>query len=335
MTVIREAWSSIRKEGRSESGWHVRRVYTDAPCELFAGILQPGSVPGLLIEVSVNDVPAGGTLPKSKGFEIDPALLGGSTDGRVRFALKLSELAYEAVFSVLCDDTARAAGSEKRPRAAVRAWINRLHIWQEFMARHGVEGLSETAACGLLGELLVMRNMIIPAIGGAAAVQAWAGPLGEPNDFTLVRGYLEVKTTVRQAPELIEISDFGQLDDARGTIVLAHVKLRPSPTGESLPQVVSTLRSAVAGTSAKHLARFDQLLMSAGYIDAQADLYDSAFELSSVDFFHVTGAFPRIRRSDVVEGIRDLRYTIELASCETYLLEQQEAARLLQVEGNG
>ncbi len=335
MTVIRQAWSSIGEEGRSEAGWHVRRVYADAPCEIFAGILQPGSVLGLLLEVPLAEVPAGSALPKSKGFEVDPTLLGGSADGRVRFALKLSDPAYEAVFEVLCDDTARATVSEKRPRAAVRAWINRLHVWQEFMARHGVGGLTESAVLGLLGELLVMRNIIIPTSSVAVAVQAWSGPLGEPNDFAFAGGFLEVKTTVRQAPELIEISDIAQLDDTRGTIMLTYIKLRPSPTGDSLPQVVSTLRTVVASDSAKFLNKFDQLLMSAGYIDAQAGIYDSTYEVNSVEFFHVTGSFPRIRRSDVGGGIRGIRYTIELAACLPYIVDQSEFTRLLQVQENG
>lgn len=313
----------------------MRRVYTDAPCEIFAGILQPGSVLGSLIEVPVDEVPAGSALPKSNGFDVDPTLLGASADGRVRFALKLSDPAYETVFAVLCDDTARTAASEMRPRAAVRAWISRLHVWQEFMARHGVEGLTEAAELGLLGELLVLRNVLIPTGSIAVAVQAWSGPLGEPNDFAFAGGFLEVKTTVRQAPELIEISDIAQLDDMRGTIMLAHIKLRPSPAGESLPQVVSTLRTTVASNSAKFLRRFDQLLMSAGYLDAQADIYDSTYEVSSVDFFHVTGSFPRIRRSDVGKGIRGIRYTIELAACLSYMVDQPEFVRLLQVQGNG
>ncbi len=333
MTVIEEAWKAIRVEQRSEHGWHVRRIYIGAPCEIFAGILQPESVLGLLIEVSVDDVPAGSTLPKSRGFEVDPVLLGGNDAGRVRFALKLSDPTYEPVFSVLCDDAARAAESEVRPRAAVRAWINRLHVWQEFMARYGFQGLSEVAALGLLGELLVMRSIVIPLGGSAAAVQAWSGPLGEPNDFAFSGGFIEVKSTTRQAPELIEISDIDQLDDTRGRIILAHAKLRPTAAGESLPQVISSLRTILARDSAEYLSRFDELLMNAGYLDEQAGIYDRTYELSSVDLFRVTGSFPRIRRADVCDGIRDLHYTIELAACSPYTVEKHELGRLLRAQG--
>jgi hypothetical protein len=328
MTVIDEAWEAIRSEKRNEPGWHVRRVHIGAPCEIFVGILQPGAVPGLLIEVSVGDVPVGSQLPKSRGFELVPVLLGGGDMGRVRFALKLTDPVYEPVFSVLCADAARAAESESRPRAAIRAWINRLHVWQEFMARHGVQGLSEIAALGLIGELFVMRNVAIPLWGCAAAVQAWSGPLGEPNDFAFSWGFLEVKSTTRQAPDLIEISGIDQLDDARGRIILAHARLRLSTLGESLPQVISTLRTILAHDSAEYVRRFNELLMSAGYIDDHYNLYDRSYELISVEFFQVAGDFPRIRRSDICDGIRDLRYSIELMACSGHMISEYELSRL-------
>jgi hypothetical protein len=278
--------------------------------------------------MSLDDIPAGLSLPKSKGFVVEPLLLEGGGSGRVRFALVLTDPAYQAVFSVLCDDVARSAGTAIRPSSAFRNWVNRLHIWQEFMARHGIQGLSEAAATGLYGELLILRDLVIPSAGGAAAVQAWSGPLGEPNDFAFARGFLEVKTTIRQVPELIEISDVDQLDETRGTILLAHVKLRPSPVGETLPDLVSAVRGALACEAADHLQRFEQLLISVGYIDAHADLYDRTYSPVAIDFFRVAEGFPRLRRADLRHGIRFCSYTIEVSACSAHTTET-ETLRLL------
>lgn len=334
MTAIDDAWNALRQEARSEPGWHVRRVHASSSCEILAGIRQPGSVPGLLLEVSTDDIPARLSLPKSKGFVVDSLLLEGSS-GRVRFALVLADRAYEVVFSVLCDDTARAASTAPRPRAAVRAWVDRLHVWQEFMARHGVQGLSETTVIGLFGELLVLRDIIAPAAGIAAAIQSWSGPLGEPNDFAFSGVFLEVKATTRQVPELIEISDADQLDDTRGTILLAHVRLRPSSGGETLPQLVSSLRAVLAREEASQLKHFEQLLMLAGYIDPHANLYDRSYILQAVNLYRVAGAFPRLRRSDIPDGVRAVSYAIDTSACSNYSMDMQDLKFFIRAGENG
>jgi hypothetical protein len=318
VTAVGDAWTALRQEARQENGWHLRRVHPAASCEILAGLHQPGTIPGLLLEVPVSDVPADLVLPQSKGFTVEPVLLGGSASGRVRFALMLSDRAYEPVFAVLCEDTAAIAAHSPAPRTALREWTGRLHVWQEFMARHGAAGLSEAAVLGLTGELIALRDHLSPLIGIRAAVDMWSGPVREPNDFALPGGFLEIKATSRQAPELIEIANADQLDDSRGQILLAHVRLRPDPSGTTLPELVSEIRSLIVHEAGDRAAALDHLLMAAGYVDAQADLYTRAFTWERTDFFRVDGDFPRIRRSDLRPGIRSSSYAIELRACAPY-----------------
>ena len=183
MSTVLDAWAALRAERRTESGWHVRRVYPSAACEMFAGLRQPGSVPGLLLEISTDDVPAGLSLPQSRGFNVEPAVLRSGSSGSVRFALTLTDPGYEAVFSVLCDDAAETAATAANARGGLRAWLGRLQVWQEFMSRHGAGGLSEEAALGLWGELWFMRERLVPLLGEAGAVDAWAGPARRAERF--------------------------------------------------------------------------------------------------------------------------------------------------------
>ncbi|WP_163613932.1 PD-(D/E)XK motif protein, partial [Klebsiella variicola] len=69
-------------------------------------------------------------------------------------------------------------------------------------------------------ELIFLRDELAPRVGLGAAVAMWAGPSGEPNDFALPGGFVEIKATTRQAPELIDIANADQLDDSRGRILL-------------------------------------------------------------------------------------------------------------------
>lgn len=318
MSIVSGAWIALRQEARREPGWHLRRIHPSAPCEILAGVHQPGAMPGLLLEIPVSDVPADLVLPQSKGFMVEPLLLGSSISGRVRFALVLTDRAYETVFTVLCEDTTATAFRAGTPRAALRDWIGRLHVWQEFMARHGGAGLSETAVLGLIGELIVLRDHLSPLVGIRTALDMWSGPAGEPNDFALPGGFLEIKATSRQAPELIEIANADQLDDGRGTILLGHMRLRPAPGGFTLPQLIDEIRTLLIHQAGDRVADLDRLLMAAGYVHAHADLYTRAFTCDGMGLYHVSGDFPRLARSDLRPGVRACSYSIELRACAPF-----------------
>jgi hypothetical protein len=315
MKTVKAVWEEIRQEGRPETGWHVRRIHVSAPCEILAGIHQPDAAPGLLIEVPPSAAPPGLFPHRSRGFAIESGLVPNASPSKLRVSLTLADHAYEQVFSVLCEDTAREASTASSPREALRLWLNRVHVWQDFMERHGLEGLSEQAACGLFGEILVMRDVIAPVTGPASAVRAWSGPQGEPNDFILPAGFLEVKTTVRQAPDVILISHVDQLDDTRGPVILAHVRLLPSSPGETLPQLISSFRSLMTARGEGQMQSFNSSLMDVGYIDAQSYLYDREYRLQDIDFYRVDGDFPRVRRGELRSGIRTLTYAVDISAC--------------------
>lgn len=317
MTSVVDLWQRIEAEGRTESGWHVRRIETGAVCEISAGIHQPDQTPGLLLELSVDDVPGDVTFPRSTGFLVEPVRLPG-TPSRIRFVLSLADPRFRAIFGVLNDDVVGAAAAAPSPRHALRAWAFRLHAWQAFMARHGADGLSETAALGLLGELLVLRDDLAPRCGLAAALGMWRGPSGEPNDFTLPGGFLEIKTTCRQAPELLEITSLDQLDDARGHIVLAHVRLLQTSAGETLPAVIETIRDRIIREAPHQLGELNTRLLEAGYVPLHADRYTLACRRDRIELFNVRDGFPRIARSSLQPGIRRGSYAIELTACTDY-----------------
>ncbi|MBI2714273.1 MAG: PD-(D/E)XK motif protein [Rhizobiales bacterium] len=318
MSQVCDAWLALRAEHRREAGWHLRRVHTEASCEISAGIQQPGGIPMLVLELPVADVPSDIVLPQSRGFSVEPRLTGGSSSGMARYAIILSDPAYESVFDVLCSDVAAVAAALSRRADALRSLMRQLHIWQDFMARHGPGGMSDEEIIGLIGELVLIRDHLRPLIGIRAVLNTWAGPDTQPNDFGLPGGFLEVKTTTRQAPTLIPISNAAQLDDLRGTILLAHVHLRPDPGGVTLPELAGAVRSIVRQDAPELVARFDEQLRDAGYLEAQASFYDRRFGLDRVDFYRVTDGFPRLTPADLRPGVDDCRYTIQVRACAPF-----------------
>jgi hypothetical protein len=328
VSAVAAAWNALREERRTEPGWHLRQLDPEASCSLFAALHQPGHVPGLIIEADVNAVAAGMRMPRSAGFAVEAALLGHSRSGRVRLTLSLADRAYASVFAILCDDAAETLVSHSDERAAVRAVVDRLHVWQAFMARHGAGGLSQAAVIGLMGELAVLRDHLAPIVGIATAVAAWAGPRGEPNDFALECGFLEVKATMQQAPDRIAVANADQLDPGRGRILLAHRRFREASAGETLPDMVEALRSALAAEAPAALAGLEAALFAAGYVDAHRELYDLRLEPAGLELFETGPDFPHVARLDLRAGVADCRYSIDLAACRSWTVPLAELGSL-------
>jgi hypothetical protein len=111
VSVSLSAWDALRAENRQEGGWHLRRIYPKAQCELFAAIRQPSEKKGLILEIPTDAVAPDIVLPQSKGFSVETQLLGSSAYGQVRFSLVLSDAAHETVFAVFCDHVSEATAS--------------------------------------------------------------------------------------------------------------------------------------------------------------------------------------------------------------------------------
>ena len=329
MSRIDKAWDALRAENRRETGWHLRRSHPDAPCEIFAGIHQPDSTPGLIIEVDADSLPPDLRVPKSAGFHLETILRGHAHHGRVRVTLSLARPAYAAVFAVLADDSAACAAAEPDERSALSGFVRRLHVWQDFMARHGPDGLSESAAIGLMGELYILKDYVAPAMGSPYALAAWLGPGGEPNDFALPGGFLEVKATARQAPRTITVSGADQLDNSRGRILLAHLRFRVSPDGTTLPELVESVRARLAEEAPSSLSVFTAQLLSAGYVDVHAENYIARLTLDTVEFYEVTSGFPCIGRADLRPGVLDCTYRIGLDACAPWVASDDALSSLM------
>ena len=157
---------------------------------------------------------------------------------------------------------------------------------------------------------------------GADAVRAWTGPTAANQDFQLPGTAIEVKTSSGKEPQTMVISNERELDE-QGTaqLILAHLSLdeRRGGNGESLNTAVDRTRAAVTDAGAR--AALDDLLVRAGYLAHQRDLYDEPrYTVRRQRFWHVTGGFPRITEADLRPGVGDCHYRISTAGLDAYLM---------------
>ncbi|MFG1776825.1 PD-(D/E)XK motif protein [Micromonospora sp. NPDC049048] len=204
-----------------------------------------------------------------------------------------------------------------RPTAAL---VARIRAWQRMLAAGLATGMSPEARLGLVGELLVLHDLVAPACPDIA-VQAWIGPTRAPRDFSVDDTAVEVKTVSHREPDRCQISNERQLDtDDLGSLYLAHQSIRVSAQhGASLPELVDAARADPALSGQQVL--LEERLLHAGWLDIHRRQYEQErYSLAIRRCYLVTDGFPRITPTSLPIGITGVSYGLDLAACQPHFV---------------
>lgn len=304
------AWASLSGEAADESGWRTIPITPAGHCKLSAGRRFPGNQEALLVGFAFVSIPSTEKLPEGQGFTVERISLTGET--RTWLALTRRNNGSIELFMAMVRDIAEMLDSESSsddPRF-LRVFLGRVRAWQEFM-RKGVQTLSPEAEIGLIGELLLLGQIIAANITAAIALEAWIGPLDGIQDFKIGTGAIEVKTTLSPVGFPARIGSLEQLDDSvRQPLFLAGARLKQISTGKCLPDFVSDLRQTILGdVEAERL--LSERLIAVGYFAAYADQYSRRFNLTNTRIIEVADEFPRLTHGRVPLGISKASYEID------------------------
>lgn len=164
---------------------------------------------------------------------------------------------------------------------------------------------------GLLGELIFLERLV--GKGGAGALDAWLGPMGEPHDFRLPRREFEVKTTV--SPHRIHtINGAEQLVPSKAcSLYLVSILLGPPGAGDgfSLSEKIKQLSRTFAPV-APRLKQFTTALEACGFRNADSRHYTRRFALRRpIGLIRVDKNFPSITRRTIQSALGPLASRIE------------------------
>ena len=266
-----------------------------------------------------------GTFPKKSlsdlvGIETAyiPANRHTSTD---RLVLLLNEQSNWELFFSLCNDLVQATQKEQTSISAVQTILRRLTRWHEFLknSRRGL--LSEEQIKGLIGELLFLKNHLIPEFGAGEAIDFWQGPEELPQDFNVNNAAIEVKCQSGATSPYVMITSANQLCPQLPEMFLFVVTLgKSTPETKNvinLPVLIEAIREDLQSENSGQIERFNDLLYMTGYIDSDRYL-DFSYLLTEEQMFQVTEGFPRICANDIHCGIVKLAYSISLSECEAF-----------------
>ncbi|MBW0145777.1 PD-(D/E)XK motif protein [Sphingomicrobium clamense] len=322
---LEEIWIALEHEGRTEAGWHVRKLRLNSTHQLMAGRRAPSGTVGVLYEVASSAVPGGTAWPDGKGFNTSIETISPGRGGKIRIALELTNPQYRDLFGALCLDIVSVITEASDVSTGVSAFVRRLQAWQRFMQLHSSGGLSQEQLRGIFSEISFLETTLLPALGPGAAVECWQGR-GGLQDFLRENVACEVKSSTSAHDPTVMISRLDQLDERPfDHLFLAFVPLRNDQrNGISLPDLVNRVREKLASDVTAR-SRLDEQLTASGYHDAQATRYETPkFICGDTKLYRVADDFPRLSEAIVAPGITSAKYGLRLSACEEYEISNDE-----------
>ncbi len=333
MKTIGELWKEIESDMESQKGSMsspallTRLATSEVGQRLRVGVEWPSKARVLIFSAPVGALPPKTSWPECKGLE----LLLESKAVESCLIVRLRDLRGQDVFTVLAEDLAKRAvgGSEAEAARKVLAALGR---WQRFLAAAG-RSLSDEARRGLWGELWALEHLMMPVVGIEAAVAAWRGPEGAPQDFQHQGTAMEIKTRAARSPAIVRISGEQQLHDAPWrNLFLTHVAVdEQDGSGETLPERIASVRALAANSSAAEW--LEDALTDAGWLEAEAEKHQTrGFILREMDVFLVRDEFPRLTPPGLPAGIGGLAYDLSLDAARPFTSTREDLRAALTPE---
>ena len=299
---------------------NVRRADVGHPLDFFRGRDFAGRyIFSLTAESGCRDLP---DPPKLNG--IDVALERAGADS-ARLVLTLQDREHFDIFRALCDHLLRSTAGHPHGANAngLQLVLRRLADWHEMLRRRRDDLLRMPERIGLGGELLFLRDIIVPRMAPAMAAASWRGGHRDEQDFAVGHWQFEIKTQLSTADQRLIIASEAQLDTAGSQLLLCHQGLAASPpAGDAftLNSLVASLADtfAAAGPAAKDV--FDLGLEAWGY--AEHETYDQpSWVLTDRLLFEVREGFPRIIPAMLPSGVQRVSYEVLLRACGPFAVD--------------
>ncbi len=331
---LNEIWAKLEEDHSESSGTGrmQRRIIPEHRRDFFLGLELPSRNRMLVLRVSSTSIAGQASVPKSHGVTV--RMRDRDTDPpTAEVELVLTDQQHRDIFDLLIEDLVEAAVQPDDEKVGVSRFLARLSDWQHLLMRLPPAVLSRENQQGLWGELWVLREVVSPAVGIVAAVQAWRGPFGADQDFQLPGTSLEVKTSSEHVFERLIIASERQLDvasDISLALIALSIDVRPSH-GETLPDMVHAVRSVSASAGCRELV--EERLALFGYRDEDADSYaDTGYAIRSCVQLAVRDDFPKITAKDLRTGVGDVKYSIAVTACTQFKIDDRELSRMLKGE---
>lgn len=234
----------------------------------------------------------------------------------LRFSLENNDLLE--YFCTFCQDLLDSVKVISDDETAYHTLSSRYYSWRHLFRPDNAR-LTEAEIMGLIGELLFLKDYLIPERGIDVALESWMGPEKTHKDFSDQQDWFEVKT-ISFGKESVRISSIEQLDsDIDGTLVVYELeKMSPSFEGISLNQLVNSIIALLLNTYQRETFMAKLQLFGFDFSNENDNL---VFALRNQYMYRVDHEnFPRLHRALLADAISSVQYELLLAEIEPFKL---------------
>ena len=233
----------------------------------------------------------------------------------LRFSLENNDLLE--YFCTFCQDLLESVRVTNDDETAYHTLRSRYYSWRQLFRPDNAR-MNESEIMGLIGELLFLRDYMIPERGIDVALDSWMGPEKTHKDFSDQQDWFEIKT-ISFGKESVRISSIEQLDsNVEGTLVVYELeKMSPSYEGIKLNQLVNSIIALLTNSSQRETFMAKLQLFNFDF----SNEYDAiVFALRSRNMYRVDTNFPRLHRIMLPEAILRVQYELLLSEIEPFKL---------------
>ena len=235
----------------------------------------------------------------------------------LRFSLENSDLLE--YFCTFCQDLMDSVRVTSDDEAAYQTMRSRYYSWRQLFRPDNAR-MTEAEIMGLIGELLFLKDYMIPERGIDVALESWMGPEKTHKDFSDQQDWFEIKT-ISFGKESVRISSVEQLDsDIDGILVIYELeKMSPSFDGIKLNKLANNIIASLQSASQREV--FIDKLQLFGF-DFSNEYDNLVFALRGEHKYKVdTNIFPRIHRDMLPDAIARVQYDLLLKEIEPFKLD--------------
>lgn len=276
-------------------------------------------------------------LPKFRGLEVKMRVP--ETGSVSLLVVKLIDNQQREIFHRLCLDIIFTTRQAKTEKEAVERFLARTWRWHRLLRGVHDGRLSNEEQKGLIGELEVLQQILIPNIGVRTSVISWTGPLGAPKDFEIGRVCIEAKARRGAATPFVAISNEHQLDtNGVDALVLYVAEITAASEDDkgavTVTDVARKVLQEIEKQDASICELFEERLVAAGF-EWTDDYSDRKWLRGSDHTFEVRGDFPRVTPDMYPSGVSSLKYAIFLLDCEPHRIDFNYVNKLVMEAANG
>ena len=239
-------------------------------------------------------------------------------DKESRLLIALLDANLLDIFSAFADDVVDFTRDCTSNSEGYSQIVSRYYLWKKMFQVKKVE-FTEGEIMGLIGELLFLRDFMIPKYGEINAIQAWSGQERTHKDFSVDNDWYEVKS-IASGKELVKISSIEQLNaDTNGYLIVHQLeKMSPSFDGITLNKLAHEVFHSLSSVMAK-----DMLLVKFAECGFDFSKYFDTFvyQLTDVTKYLVDDKFPKLTTTELPVAVAKVQYDLLIAELEPYKIE--------------